>query len=256
MLLRLMLIMYSNSDYVFYFRNNQEATSATCFLLEGILVERRDFLKYSTLAAVSLAIGGGAGYYVGSEAGVSANGWQGDTTDQDLKNAFAGESQAHLRYTLFAAQAQTEGFSTVARLFTAISFAEQIHATNYFKTLGQLNGAFITHSMAGFGPGNASKNLGLAIGGENFEVTTMYPAYKNKATQENATDAELYFSRALQAEQSHLTIFQQAKQSVDSGSDAPFQKIYVCPVCGRVVADNAPDFCPVCGTPKSQFIVY
>ena len=167
-----------------------------------------------------------------------------------------GESQAHLRYTLFAAQAQTEGFSTVARLFTAISFAEQIHATNYFKTLGQLNGAFITHSMAGFGPGNASKNLGLAIGGENFEVTTMYPAYKNKATQENATDAELYFSRALQAEQSHLTIFQQAKQSVDSGSDAPFQKIYVCPVCGRVVADNAPDFCPVCGTPKSQFIVY
>jgi rubrerythrin len=219
-------------------------------------VERRDFLKFSTVAAVSLAIGGGAGYFVGNESGVAATNWQGDTTDQDLKNAYAGESQAHMRYALFAAQAQSEGFNTVARLFTAISFAEQVHAGNYFKTLSQLDGAFLTHSMAGFGPGNTSKNLDLAIGGENFEVTTMYPAYKAKATQESASDAELYFSRALQAEQSHLTIYQQAKQSVDSGSDAPFQKIYVCPVCGRVVADNAPDFCPVCGTSKSQFKVY
>jgi rubrerythrin len=218
---------------------------------------RRDFLKLLGVAAVTSSAGAGVGYFIrGNEKSGSGTPWLGDTTEQNLKNAFAGESQANVRYTLFGNKAQVEGFGNVARLFAAITLAEQVHAGNHFTILGQLNEASITNSMAGFGPGNTAKNLALAIGGETFEIAEMYPAYKDKATQENAGAAVLSFSRAIEAEKSHLTLYNSAKAAVDSGKDMQVGKIYVCPVCGRVVGDDAPDFCPVCGTPKAQFKVF
>ena len=84
-------------------------------------------------------------------------------TKANLEAAFAGESQAHMRYKIFAVKAEQEGLPEVARLFRAISYAEQVHATNHFTEL--------------HGIGSTAENLASAIGGENYENTEMYPAF-------------------------------------------------------------------------------
>lgn len=84
-------------------------------------------------------------------------------TEDSLRAAFAGESQAHMRYLIFAQKAEEEGYPNIARLFMTISFAEQVHATNHFKAFGDL--------------GSSGENLNAAIDGETFEVEEMYPAY-------------------------------------------------------------------------------
>src|SRR3989304_4941614 len=98
-------------------------------------------------------------------------------TEQHLINAFGGESQAHMRYLHFADQAEKENFPNIARLFRAISHAEYVHAGDHYRELKHLEGGFVANSMAAFGPGDTKKNLKLAIMGENFEITEMYPLY-------------------------------------------------------------------------------
>jgi len=86
-----------------------------------------------------------------------------EMTKANLEAAFAGESQAHMKYLIFADQAEKDGFPNVARIFRANAFAEQVHATGHFKVLKKL--------------GDTSTNLQVGIDGENFEVDEMYPAY-------------------------------------------------------------------------------
>lgn len=220
-------------------------------------MHRRQFLKFLGVAVASASAGAGAGYFVSEyERPRATKAWLAEATEQNLKNAFSGESQANVRYTVFGNRAQEEGFNNVARLFTAITFAEQVHAGNYFKILSYLKEASITYGMAGFGPGDTSKNLGIAVDGETFEITEMYPAYKEKATKEKAGDAELSFSMTLEAEKSHLKLFKSAKETVDSGRDLQIGKIYICPVCGNAFGDEAPDRCPICGTQNEKFKTY
>lgn len=88
-------------------------------------------------------------------------------TEQFLRAAFAGESQAHMKYLIFAEQAEKEGRKNTARLFRAVAHAEKVHATNHFKALGDLGGGV--------------KNLDAAIEGETFEAEEMYPAYDTVA---------------------------------------------------------------------------
>jgi rubrerythrin len=221
--------------------------------IAGKKASRRPMLKYAGVAAVSAV----AGYFISEWGGVDAGRvWLSDATEQNLKNAFSGESQANARYTIFANEAQEEGFSNVARLFTAISFGEHVHARNHFALLNYLTEAAITHEMAGFGPGNTAKNIGIAIEGETFEITEMYPAYREKADRENARDADWSFYKALEAEKTHLELYEAAKNAVDSGRDMQIGKIYICPVCGRAFGDEAPDACPTDGTLKEKFVVY
>jgi rubrerythrin len=221
------------------------------------LLNRREFVKLLGVAAMSASAGAGAGYFFSEyNKPKTAETWLADITEQNLKNAFSGESQANVRYTVFGNKAQEEGFSNVSRLFAAITFAEQVHAGNHFEILSYLNEASVANGMAGFGPGDTSKNLGMAVDGETFEITEMYPAYREKATQEGVQDAELSFSRALEAEKSHLGLFKKAKGAVDSGQDMQVGKIYICPVCGNAFGDEAPDTCPICGTRKEKFRIY
>ena len=98
-------------------------------------------------------------------------------TEQNLINAFGGESQAHMRYLHFANQADKEKFPNVARLFRAVAHAEYVHAGDHYRELRHLNGGVVANSMAAFGPGDTKKNLGLAIAGEDFKITEMYPTY-------------------------------------------------------------------------------
>lgn len=163
-------------------------------------------------------------------------------TQANLEAAFAGESQAHLKYLIFADQAEKDGFPEVARLFRAISFAEQVHATNHFR---QLHGA-----------GTTAENLQSAIDGENYENTEMYPAFNAVAKEQSEKGAMLSIHYALEAEKIHEAMYGDAKGLVESGQDLKSQPVYICPVCGYTVIGEPPALCPVSRTPKEKFVKF
>jgi rubrerythrin len=160
-------------------------------------------------------------------------------TVDNLKDAFAGESQASRKYTFFAEKADTAGNKQVARLFRAAAEAETVHARNHLRVLGEIK--------------TDKENLGAAIGGENYEFTTMYPGFIEQAKKENNKAAVSSFDMANQVEQIHHKLFQAALKDLEGGKSAKDTPYYVCPVCGNTVAGTAPDRCPICGTPGSKF---
>jgi rubrerythrin len=160
-------------------------------------------------------------------------------TEENLKNAFAGESQAHMRYLIFADRAEEEGFPNVARLFRAIAYAELVHARNHYSALGMIRGS--------------SENLQVAIDGEKYEVNEMYPAFNAVAILQEEKDAQRSTNWALQAEKVHAGMYERAKQAVDNKEDITLGTIYICEVCGFTVEGEVPNRCPICGAPKDKF---
>ena len=160
-------------------------------------------------------------------------------TEANLEAAFAGESQAHMKYLVFADKAQEDGFPEVARLFRAIAYAERVHATNHLRALG--------------GIGDTAGNLGVAMGGENYEVTEMYPAFQAVAKLQEERSALLSIHYALEAEKIHEVLYGDAKNTVAMGNDIKAGPVYVCPVCGHTALGEAPDKCPVCSAKKEQY---
>lgn len=159
-------------------------------------------------------------------------------TEKFLMDAFAGESQAHMRYLAFAEQAKKDGKPNVAKLFEAIAFAEQVHATNHLRELQGIK--------------STSENLQKAFDGESFEIDEMYPAYDAVAKLQNEKGAERSIHFAIEAEKIHKVMYQNAKKAVDSGKDIELSAVYVCEICGYTVENNAPDKCPICGANKEK----
>jgi len=163
-----------------------------------------------------------------------------EMTKANLSAAFAGESQAHLKYMVFADQAEREGLANVARLFRAASYSEQMHATAHLRALGGVNATV--------------KNLEAAQGGENFEIDEMYPAYVSVANLQEERAASVSMDRAFQAEKVHAKLYANAKQSAEAKKDIDLTTIYVCETCGFTIEGTAPDKCPVCnGTRFRKF---
>jgi rubrerythrin len=160
-------------------------------------------------------------------------------TDQNLHAALAGESQAHIKYLAFAEAARREGKPGVARLFEAISYAEQVHATGHLRTLG--------------GIGQTAQNLAAAFEGETFEIDEMYPAYDAVAKLQDESRAIKSIHHALEAEKQHQGYYRSALEAVKAGGDADVAAAAVCPVCGHTVIGGAPDRCPVCGANGASF---
>ena len=160
-------------------------------------------------------------------------------TEDNLQAAFAGESQAHVKYLNFADKAGKEGFPNVARLFQAASFAEQMHATSHLRALEGIQGT--------------AANLGAALGGETFEIEQMYPAYKAVAEAQGEKRALRSMDWALAAEKVHAKLYAEARQSVEAGKDVAAQDIWVCTSCGFTMEGVPPDKCPVCGVSKEKF---
>ncbi len=160
-------------------------------------------------------------------------------TKANLEAAFAGESQAHMKYLIFADRAEREGFPNVARLFRAIAFAEQVHATNHFRTLGKL--------------GQTAENLQAGIDGETYEVDEMYPAFRAVADLQEEPKANRTMTWALEAEKVHAGMYEQARQAVLSGKDAEVGDVYICEACGWTVEGEPPDRCPICGAKREAF---
>jgi rubrerythrin len=165
-----------------------------------------------------------------------------DMTKANLEAAFAGESQAHMKYAAFAAQAEEEGYPEVARLFRAISYAEQVHATNHLRQLG--------------GIGDTAANLEAAMGGEHYEVNEMYPAFDAVAKLQDEKGARLSIHYALSAEKIHEVMYGEAKLLVKKGKDRTAAAVYICPVCGFTVIGEPPEKCPVSHTPKEEFVKF
>ena len=177
-------------------------------------------------------------------------------TAENLRSAFGGESQAHMRYLIWGDKAKRDGFPNVANLFKAISYAEQVHATGHFNALRDEDGDFSVTSMAGFGLGTTSENLQGAINGELFEIKQMYPSYIAVAEMQEEKSALRPMNFALAAEKIHAKLFQEAKDLVDKNKDIDIEKVYICPVCGYTAADEAEDICPICGVSKDKFKVF
>jgi rubrerythrin len=162
-----------------------------------------------------------------------------ELTKQNLSAALAGESQAHVKYLAFAAQAKKEGKPNIARLFTAIADAELVHATNHLRELGYV--------------GDTVANLDAAIGGENFEVDVMYAAYLVTAEAQEEKGAHRTMTYAIEAEKIHADMYDDAKRLAEAGKDIDIGQVYVCPICGFTHIGEPPDRCPVCNTKKDKF---
>ena len=172
-------------------------------------------------------------------------------TESNLHNAFAGESQAHMRYTIYSEVAEAEGYPNVARLFRAIAFAERVHATNHLRRMPVQEGSFSGGNP--YGIGDTSKNLQSGIDGETFEIQEMYPTYKMIAEEQDEPAAETSFEWALEAEKIHAKMYEEAKKRVDEGEDIELDSVQICSQCGYTTEGEAPDECPICGASKEEF---
>lgn len=219
-------------------------------------LKRREFVKFAGVAVVAASAGAVAGNIPSQKEYRAEPAWLADKTEQNIKNAFSCESQANMRYVLFLTIANEKGLDNVARLFQAIAYAEQVHSRNYFEKLNYLKEASITYGLAGFGPGDSSKNLDIAIAGETFLITDVFPAYIEKANQENLANAERSFYWSLETGKSHVNLFKEAKRAVDIGNDLEIDKIHICDRCGYAGEGEAPNACPICGALKEEFKIF
>jgi rubrerythrin len=176
-----------------------------------------------------------------------------DATAANLRSAFGGESQAHMRYKIWGKKAERDGFENIARMFGAISSAEQIHATNHFRALARVEGDFLVPSMAVFGLGSTSANLQGGIDGETYEVEEMYPAFLEVAKSQELQPAVQSFTYALAAEKTHAEFFKRGKAAAEDGQDLELGAVNVCGVCGYTVEGEPPDKCPICDVSSEQF---
>ncbi len=160
-------------------------------------------------------------------------------TQEDLKVAFAGESQANRMYTAFAKKAEQDGFPQVAKLFRAAAHAETVHALAHFRVMK--------------GVKSTAENVQAAIDGEGYEFRQMYPGFIETAKKEGNKPAESSFAYACWVEQVHHGLYGDALKNVQAGRDLPAKKLYVCEVCGNTVENEPPDRCPNCGAKREMF---
>ena len=169
---------------------------------------------------------------------------KGSKTEQNLRDAFAGESQARNKYTYFASKAKKEGYEQIASLFLETADNEKEHAKIWFKLLG--------------GIGTTAENLLAAAEGENFEWTDMYARFAKEAREEGFEDIAKLFEGVGAIEKEHEERYRALLANVQDG--LVFSKdgdmIWQCRNCGHiVVGKQAPEVCPVCAHPQAYFQV-
>ena len=158
-------------------------------------------------------------------------------TEEALKEAFAGESQANRKYLAFATRADQEGNPQAARLFRAAAEAETIHAHNHLRALKAIR--------------STGENIEEAVAGESHEFKSMYPAMITVAKTEGSKEAERSFHFANEVEKVHARLYQEMLAGLSKAGEA--YAYYVCPVCGYTAEKAAPEVCPVCGAKGKMF---
>lgn len=157
-------------------------------------------------------------------------------TDQNLKTAFVGEAKACLRLLGFAEKADQEGYTQMARLFRAISAAEQIHALKHLRLLKIIK--------------SSEENLKQSFESETTVSENIYPEFIRVAEEEGNKPAGISFSHARDAESFHAKLY---KNAIDHMIEERETTYYVCQVCGYVADREPPEKCPVCEAPREKF---
>ena len=162
------------------------------------------------------------------------------TTMDNLKEAFAGESQANQKYRAFAKKAEQDGYPNLARLFRTTAEAERIHAEGHLKAMEQICSTI--------------ENLQAAIQGETHEYTKMYPPMLAQA-EADGHNAKRMFGYATQVEEVHARLYKMALEAAQQGKDLTETEFYLCPVCGRIEFGKPTEACPTCGTKPDKFFL-
>jgi len=160
-------------------------------------------------------------------------------TYENLKEAFAGESQAFQKYMAFARKAEAEGKPNIARLFRTTAAAEKLHAEGHLNALD--------------GVGSTLQNLEAAIAGETHEYKTMYPPMLEEAAAKGHK-AKRMFGYAVEAEAVHAELYTRALEAAKGGKDLAESRFYLCPVCGHIEFGAPPETCPICGVKAGKYV--
>ena len=161
-------------------------------------------------------------------------------TQENLAEAFAGESQANRKYLAFAKKADAEGYPQIARLLRAAAEAETVHALAHLRVMK--------------GVKSTAENIQAAIEGEGLEFQQMYPKFVADAQAENNNPAVTTFQNALSVEKVHHGLYSEAAKTLAESKDMAVTPIFVCQVCGNTVRGHAPDVCDICGAAKDRFV--
>ncbi len=183
------------------------------------------------------------------------NSIKGSKTEQNLLKAFAGESQARMRYDYFAKQAKKEGLEQIAAIFEETSLNEREHAKRFFKFL-QGGSVEITATYPAGMVGTTIENLKASADGENEEWTALYPDFAAVAEEEGFKEIAVAFKLISKIEKAHEERYRTLYENIESGM--VFKRgdkvIWKCRNCGYLhEAANAPQTCPACLHPQSYF---
>ena len=169
---------------------------------------------------------------------------KGSKTEQNLRTAFAGESQAHTRYLYYASKAEREGFQLISEIFRETALHEKEHAKIWFKFL---NDGDVPETR---------DNLKDAANGENYESTDMYVDFAKTAREEGFDKLAFLFESIGKIEKSHEERYRKLLINIEKGLVSPNDgsAFWQCDCCGNdIIEKQAPDHCPVCENPKAYF---
>ncbi len=180
---------------------------------------------------------------------------KGTKTEQNLLKAFAGESQARMRYDYFAKQAKKEGLEQMAAIFEETAMNENEHAKRFFKFL-EGGAVEITATYPAGIIGTTLENLKAAADGENEEWTELYPEFAKTAREEGFNEIAVAFEMIAKVEKAHEERYRKLYDNLDAGkvfvSDGKI--VWKCRNCGYLhEGTSAPKKCPACLHPQSYF---
>jgi rubrerythrin len=169
---------------------------------------------------------------------------KGSKTEENLKTAFAGESQAHTKYLYYASKAEKEGYVQIGSLFRETALNEKEHAKIWFKIL---HGDDVPAT---------TENLKDAADGENYEWTDMYAGFAKTAREEGLTTIAALFEGVAKIEKEHEERYRKLLANIEGGLvfSRDGDQVWQCSNCGHIaIGKKAPELCPVCKHPKAYF---
>ncbi len=180
----------------------------------------------------------------------------GTQTEQNLMNAFAGESQARNRYTYFAKQAKKEGYEQIAEIFLMTADNEKEHAKHFYKYIGNTKGQ--VNAEYPFELGTTEENLESAIAGEKEEAEILYANAEKTAREEGFEKIANTFNQVIKAEKHHQERYSKLLENIKNNTVFKKEKEtnWMCRKCGYICCSKmAPEKCPSCEHPQSYFQV-
>ncbi|MBP3846150.1 rubrerythrin family protein [bacterium] len=181
--------------------------------------------------------------------------FRGSKTEQQLINAFAGESMARNRYLMYASTAKKEGYEQIAEIFEITANNEYEHAKLFYKHIGYTPKGHVD-SFYPFEFGSTEENLLSSINAETEEFTLLYPNAEKIALDEGFDSAASTFKHIINSEKHHAQRFQRLYEELKNGTlfDKDESKEWICRECGFIHQGNsAPDYCPNCHHKKAYF---